>query len=470
MVSNPEHVKQVFTGDPSTFHAGEGNRILLPVLGENSLLLLDERPHMHQRKLLLPPFHGARMQGYTELMTEVARGGDRAVADAAWPTACARGCRRSRSRSSCGRCSECSEPERLGRPARRLRRLLDVLTSPLMLGVLGAGTRAPGSRSDRSRGCSSASIGCMLDEIAERRQAPDLAERADILSLLLQARDEDGGADERPRAARRADDAAGRRPRDDGDRTGLGGRAPDPPSRGARAADRGGARRARRLPRRGRHRDAASATGDLARGPAPDEPIEIGGLELPAGVTVTPSIYLLHRRPDVYPEPERFRPERFLDSRPAPTRGSRSAAACAAASAPPSPGSRCAWCSPSSSAGASLRPARPEHEPKLRRAITETPRYDAEVVLELADGASATALSSGSGVPRRGGAGRRRGSAPRGRRRRRTPASRATPDRDRTQPCGRHLRRAVGPAAEQVGPGPAAEALLEAPVGMAPGA
>jgi cytochrome P450 len=42
------------------------------------------------------------------------------------------------------------------------------------------------------------------------------------------------------------------------------------------------------------------------------EPVEIGGWELPAGVTVAPAIHLVHRRPDIYPEPERFRPERFL--------------------------------------------------------------------------------------------------------------------------------------------------------------
>jgi cytochrome P450 len=45
-------------------------------------------------------------------------------------------------------------------------------------------------------------------------------------------------------------------------------------------------------------------------------PLEIGGHLLPAGVTINPSIYLLHRRPDLYPEPEAFRPERFLDNPP----------------------------------------------------------------------------------------------------------------------------------------------------------
>jgi cytochrome P450 family 135 len=111
------------------------------------------------------------------------------------------------------------------------------------------------------------------------------------------------------------------------------------------------------------------------------EPVEIGGWELPAGTTVTPSIYLVHRRPDVYPEPDRFLPERFLDNPPGtytwiPFGGGVR---------------RCLG-------GAfahfemrvvlaelvrrrSLRPARPEPEPVRRRAITETPRRNTEVVI-----------------------------------------------------------------------------------------
>ena len=45
-------------------------------------------------------------------------------------------------------------------------------------------------------------------------------------------------------------------------------------------------------------------------------PTNVGGVVLPAGVMVVPSIYLMHRRPDIYPEPTRFRPERFLEQRP----------------------------------------------------------------------------------------------------------------------------------------------------------
>jgi cytochrome P450 len=72
MLADPAAIKQVFTGDSRVFHAGEGNEILAPLLGRNSLLVLDEKRHISQRKLLLPPFHGERMQGYAQTMGEIA--------------------------------------------------------------------------------------------------------------------------------------------------------------------------------------------------------------------------------------------------------------------------------------------------------------------------------------------------------------------------------------------------------------
>src|SRR5215211_6013978 len=71
-LSDPEAVKQVFTGDPRLLHAGEANIVLLPVLGSHSVLLLDDDAHMAQRKLMLPSFHGERMRGYEQTMAEVA--------------------------------------------------------------------------------------------------------------------------------------------------------------------------------------------------------------------------------------------------------------------------------------------------------------------------------------------------------------------------------------------------------------
>ena len=65
-VADPAEVKRVFTGDPAIFHAGEANLIALgDVLGEHSLLTLDEGRHLSQRKLLLPPFHGESVRRYT---------------------------------------------------------------------------------------------------------------------------------------------------------------------------------------------------------------------------------------------------------------------------------------------------------------------------------------------------------------------------------------------------------------------
>ncbi|MGA8745329.1 MAG: cytochrome P450, partial [Solirubrobacterales bacterium] len=111
------------------------------------------------------------------------------------------------------------------------------------------------------------------------------------------------------------------------------------------------------------------------------EPAEIGGYELPAGASVTPCIHLVHRNPEIYPEPDRFLPERFLDNPPGtytwiPFGGGVR---------------RCLGASFAQFEMAvvlrelvrrrEVRPARPESERVFRRAITETPRHDAEVIL-----------------------------------------------------------------------------------------
>jgi cytochrome P450 family 135 len=111
------------------------------------------------------------------------------------------------------------------------------------------------------------------------------------------------------------------------------------------------------------------------------EPVHIGGWELPAGVTVTPSIYLVHRRPDVYPNPGAFEPERFLDNAPGTYTwipfGGGVRRCLGGAFAQFEMGVVLSelirrW---------DIEPAQPASEPVLRRAITETPRRDAEVVL-----------------------------------------------------------------------------------------
>ena len=73
VVSDPDEIKQVFTAPPDVLHPGEGTRILEPIVGPNSILLLDEGAHMTQRKLVLPAFHGKRMAGLEPLIADVTR-------------------------------------------------------------------------------------------------------------------------------------------------------------------------------------------------------------------------------------------------------------------------------------------------------------------------------------------------------------------------------------------------------------
>ncbi len=71
MMSEPDDIKAIFTAPPEVLHPGEGSAILLPVVGPNSILLLDESRHMTQRKLMLPAFHGERMEALREVVTDV---------------------------------------------------------------------------------------------------------------------------------------------------------------------------------------------------------------------------------------------------------------------------------------------------------------------------------------------------------------------------------------------------------------
>jgi cytochrome P450 len=311
-VSDPEAVKQVFTGDPRLLRAGEANIILLPVLGEHSALLLDEPEHMRQRKLMLPPFHGERMKAYEGVMAQVA-----AEEIDRWP---ADQPIRMRPRMQAVTLEVIlravfgvDEGERLTRLRDELRRTLNLLANPrraMVLIALGPRRirRFPPFRRNIER------IDRLIyEEIAARRGAADLEEREDILSLLLQARHEDGS----PMSDRELRDelmtllVAGH----------------ETTATGLSWAIELLARHPAELER-------------LAAGVADDddtyldaviketlrlrpvialvlrklvEPMEIGGRLLPAGVSVAPSIYLVHRRPDIYPEPERFRPQRFLD-------------------------------------------------------------------------------------------------------------------------------------------------------------
>jgi cytochrome P450 family 135 len=380
MLADPDAVKQVFTGDPRVFHAGEGNQILAPVLGRNSLLVLDEKPHMSQRKLLLPPFHGERMKAYGETMSEIA---SREIES--WPTGAPYKLRPRMQamtleiilRTVFGM----REGEKLIELREALRDFLDLTTDPrkLLPLVFFGPTRVKRYPPFRRR---IERVDALLyREIAERRRAGDLEERDDILSMLIAARHEDGS------------------PMSDGEMRDelltllVAGHETTATSL-AWAVERL-ARHPEKLERLGDEVSEGSeeyltATIQETLRLRPviaivirrlTEPVEIGGYELPAGVSVTPSIYLVHRNPEIYPEPDRFLPERFLDNPPGtytwiPFGGGVR---------------RCLGASFAQFEMAvvlkelvkrhRIRPANPEPERIFRRAITETPRHDTAVIL-----------------------------------------------------------------------------------------
>jgi cytochrome P450 family 135 len=382
MLSNPEHIKQVFTGDPRIYHAGEGNRVLLPVLGEHSLLLLDERAHMEQRKLLLPPFHGERMQRYGELMAEIA-----AQEIESWPSGEPYRLRPRMQaitleiilRTVFG----LDQGERLERLRVELRRLLDMLTRPhmLLLPIVMGPERL--SRWGPFQRLHSQVDKLIYSEIAERRGAAERgSRREDVLSMLLGARHESDGS---PMSDQELRDelltllVAGH----ETTATALSWaverltRHPDKLARLGEEVEAGEKQYLEAVVTETlRLRPVISLVARMLR-----EPVELGGYKLPAGITVTPAIYLVHRRPDVYPNPERFEPERFLEQPPGTYTW-----------IPFGGGVR--RCIGGSFAHfemqvvlaelvkrRKLKPARPESERVFRRAITETPRHDAEVVL-----------------------------------------------------------------------------------------
>jgi cytochrome P450 len=380
VLTRPEDVKQVFTGDPHVFHAGEGNRILLPLLGENSVLLLDDEAHMRQRKLLLPPFHGTRMQRYTELMAAVA-----AAEIDAWPLGEPY---RLRPRMQAVTLEiilravfGLESGDRLERLRVELRRLLDLSTSGLMpLAMVALGPDRLAHFGPFARLVAGVDR-LLYEEIAARREVGDIEERADILSLLLQARHED----DQPMSDRELRDelmtllVAGH----ETTATALAWaieRLSRHPAKLERLTNEVAAGQSEYLEaviaETLRLRPVITMVARRLRAP-----VEIGGYRLPAGVTVAPSIHLMHRRPDIYPDPERFAPERFLQDPPGTYTW-----------IPFGGGVR--RCLGAAFAQVEMRvvlseivrrrhvaPVRPEAEPNRRRAITETPRYDAEVVL-----------------------------------------------------------------------------------------
>lgn len=338
LIADPELVRQIFTGDPAVYHAGEANRALLMLLGDRSVLLLDGPEHLRQRRLLLPPFHGERMTAYAGIMQTIA---ERAIDR--WREGETFSLHPTMQKVTLDIILHTvfglERGPRHDELSARLTTLFDRVQSPLgMLMMIPAlqrdlGRLSPWAGFLRDRAAADA---VLYAEIAERRAElaapPSTARprRDDVLSLLLEARDEQGEGltDKDLRDELMTLLAAGH------ETTATAvcwafERILDHPAIEVRlraeieAVAPGRPLTPEDLPRL-EYLDATIKEVLRLRPVIPGvgrkltAPIKLGRWDIPAGTLVVPSIYRIHRREDLYPDAERFDPDRFLGKKTDP--------------------------------------------------------------------------------------------------------------------------------------------------------
>jgi cytochrome P450 len=303
IVSHPDVIRALYA--ERGHHMPPGRQVTLkPLVGARSLLLLEGREHIERRKVMLPPFRGDRMRSYEDVMRESAQ---RELA--AWPENREFAVHPSMQSITLDVILRAvfgvDDPERRNRLHELLGGLLAQTTSMSLQVQVLFGRMQPLEALQRQ---AKEIDDLLVEEIAERRAAPG----EDICSLLVQARFEDGtGMDDLEiRDQLMTLLMAGH----ETTATGL----------------------AWTLDLLTRHPDVLAKTrghGDEYRRAVVSESLrlrpvvplagrrlavelEVDGLRLPVGTDVSPSMWLAHTRPDEYPEPYAFRPERFLDKPP----------------------------------------------------------------------------------------------------------------------------------------------------------
>jgi cytochrome P450 len=310
MLADPAAIREVFTAPADLMHAGDANEILRPMLGPSSVLLLDGAAHMHQRKLMLPAFHGERLQRYRDIMVDAT---ERALAG--WRPGEALALRPHAQAITLEVIVRAVFGVEAGAAHDRLKALLSDVLDRLtrvrrMVLIAAAGPNHPRIVALFEREL--AAVDAELHRlIAERRAAPDLESRDDVLSMLLLARDErgDGLSDSELRDELMTLLVAGHETTANSLAWAFERLARTPGALERVAAEAGYAEAAVRETLRLRPVIAL-----VARRLTRDA--EIAGRLLPAGAVLTPCILLVHRRPDVYPDPDAFRPERFVERPP----------------------------------------------------------------------------------------------------------------------------------------------------------
>ena len=326
--SDPAAIREIFQGDPAVFHAGKANRPLGAFMGERSLLFLDGPAHLHDRRLILPAFHGERMKSYAETM--------RSVTDAEierWPMGtpfpihpAMRGITFEVIMRTVFGLQDGPVASRIRETVTKLFALYASRVGTLFVlkaAQIDLGPWSPWGRVVRlHREFSS----LLFSEIRRRREAKSEA-RDDVLSMMMEARDENG--------APLDDDAL----RDEMLTLLLAGFETTAASlswvinrliANPEVASRAGEEVRATL---SGHPLAADHVGKLKyveaiinetmrldpvipnAGRELQAPVTLAGRALPAGVVLAPCIYLAHRRADLWPEPSKFNPDRFMSGR-----------------------------------------------------------------------------------------------------------------------------------------------------------
>jgi cytochrome P450 family 110 len=324
MLSAPELIKQTFTGDAAQLQAGKANAMLEPVVGPHSVLLLDGKEHLRQRRLLMPPLHGERMQAYAKLMAEIA---DAEIAR--MPVGAQFALHPHMQRITLQVILRAVFGLDAGAEMDALAALLVEYTEPPPALLMFLPTRyldytdvplSPYRKFLRRREKVDRALRSMIRE----RQAAHDASRTDILSLLLQARDEDGQpmTEDELRDELMTMLLAGHETTATALSWTFAYLLQRPslvmehlvPELEATGGDPAALARCEYL-------DAVVKESLRLRPIVPDvvrrveSPITVGGYDIPAGAFLTPCIYLAHRRAQTWPEPDRFRPERFLGAK-----------------------------------------------------------------------------------------------------------------------------------------------------------
>ena len=315
-LTDPADIKTVFSGDPRVYHAGEANSMLRGLLGDTSVLVVDGDVHRDRRRLMLAPFARDAVAAQVDLIAQIA-----ADNIAGWP--------RDRSFAAAPKMSEITlevilrtvigttDPARLAALRVVLPRVLRIgpwqslaVMKPELLQTW-PWRRLRRAIADADR--------LLYAEIADHRADPRLAERTDALSMLVRASDEDG----REMTDRELRDQlitlllAGH----DTTATGLAwalerlSRHPAVLQRAVRAAEDGDDDYLDAVAKETlRNRPVVFDVGRILT-----QPVELAGRRLPAGVMVVPGLVAVHADPQLYPNPERFDPDRMLDATLSPS-------------------------------------------------------------------------------------------------------------------------------------------------------